>query len=62
MPSSSAGGRARAPKPPLAAFSAKTEIDREDWDMTWNVAVETGGFLVGKKVQIEIETELHPQQ
>ena len=48
--------------PPLAAFSAKTEINREDWDMTWNVAVETGGFLVSKKVQIEIETELNPQQ
>jgi polyisoprenoid-binding protein YceI len=49
-------------RPPLAAFSAKTEIDREDWDMTWNVAVETGGFLVSKKVQIEIETELNPTQ
>jgi polyisoprenoid-binding protein YceI len=49
-------------RPPLAAFSAKTEINREDWDMTWNVAVETGGFLVSKKVQIEIETELNPQQ
>ena len=48
-------------RPPLAAFSARTEIDREDWDMTWNVAVETGGFLVSKKVQIEIETELTPQ-
>ena len=49
-------------RPPLAAFSAKTEIDREDWDMTWNVAVETGGFLVSKKVQIEIETELNPKE
>jgi polyisoprenoid-binding protein YceI len=42
----------------LAAFSAKTTIDREDWDLTWNVAVETGGFLVGKKVDIVIDTEL----
>ena len=49
-------------RPPLAAFSAHTEIDRQDWDMTWNVAVETGGFLVSRKVQIEIETELNPQQ
>jgi len=49
-------------RPPLAAFSARTEINREDWDMTWNVAVETGGFLVSRKVQIEIETELNPQQ
>ena len=48
-------------RPPLAAFSARTEIDRHDWDMTWNVAVETGGLLVGKRVRIEIETELHLQ-
>lgn len=41
----------------LAAFSARTEIDREDWDMTWNVVVETGGLLVGKTVQIEIAVE-----
>jgi polyisoprenoid-binding protein YceI len=44
-------------RPPLAAFSAKTEINREDWDMTWNVAIETGGWLVSKKVDIEIELE-----
>jgi polyisoprenoid-binding protein YceI len=43
----------------LAAFSARTEIDREAWDMTWNVAVETGGWLVGRKVQIEIDAELN---
>jgi len=49
-------------RPPLAAFSARTEIDRHDWDMTWNFTVETGGFLVSRKVQIEIETELNPQQ
>src|ERR1051325_10346827 len=39
----------------LAAFTAKTTIDREDWDLTWNVAVETGGLLVGKKVDIVID-------
>ncbi len=44
---------------PMFAASAKTTIDREDWDMTWNVAVETGGFLVGKKVDLEIEVEAH---
>jgi polyisoprenoid-binding protein YceI len=42
----------------LAAFSASTTIDREDWDLTWNVAVETGGLLVGKKVEVEIDAEL----
>ncbi|MGH2591254.1 MAG: YceI family protein [Actinomycetota bacterium] len=44
--------------PVLAAFTASTEVDREDWDLTWNMAVETGGFLVGKKVNLEIDTEL----
>jgi polyisoprenoid-binding protein YceI len=42
----------------LAAFSAQTTINREDWDLTWNVAVETGGFLVGKKVDIVLDVEL----
>jgi polyisoprenoid-binding protein YceI len=42
----------------LASFSASTTIDREDFDLTWNVAVETGGWLVGKKVDLVIDTEL----
>lgn len=42
---------------PMLAASAKTTIDREDWGITWNVVVETGGFLVSKRVDIEIETE-----
>jgi polyisoprenoid-binding protein YceI len=44
---------------PMFAASAKTTVDREDWDMTWNMAVETGGFLVSKKIDIEIEVEAH---
>lgn len=39
-------------------FSASTEVDREDWGLTWNMALETGGVLVGKKVTLEIDTEL----
>lgn len=54
------GPGASGDDPPLASFSARTEIDREDWDMTWNVVVETGGWLVSRKVQIEIETEINP--
>jgi polyisoprenoid-binding protein YceI len=38
-------------------FSAVAEIDREAFGITWNVALETGGFMVGKKVKIEIEGE-----
>jgi polyisoprenoid-binding protein YceI len=48
--------------PPMAAFSASVEVEREDWDLTWNIAVETGGMLVGKRVKLEIETELNLQQ
>jgi polyisoprenoid-binding protein YceI len=38
-------------------FSAKAELDREVFGLTWNQALETGGVLVGKKVSIEIEAE-----
>ncbi len=41
----------------VAAFSGKTELNREDWGLTWNVALESGGWLVSKKVEIEIEVE-----
>jgi polyisoprenoid-binding protein YceI len=39
------------------AFSAATDVDREDWGLTWNVALETGGMLVGKKVRIELNVQ-----
>ncbi len=38
-------------------FSAHTEIDREDWGLTWNFALETGGVLVGKKIRLEFNVE-----
>ncbi|MEV4654618.1 YceI family protein [Micromonospora sp. NPDC049301] len=41
----------------IFGFSASTEIDREEFGLTWNVALETGGVLVGKKIKIEIEGE-----
>jgi len=41
-----------------AGFTASTEISRKDWEMTWNVALETGGVLVGDKVKIELDIEL----
>lgn len=40
-----------------AGFSAKTEVDREEFGLTWNVALEAGGVLVGKKVTLEFEIE-----
>ena len=41
----------------LATFSARTTLEREDWGVTWNVVIETGGLLVGKSVDIELEVE-----
>jgi polyisoprenoid-binding protein YceI len=41
----------------VIGFSATTEIDREDFGITWNQALETGGVLVGKKAKIEISVE-----
>jgi polyisoprenoid-binding protein YceI len=45
-----------------AFFSAETKIDREDWGLTWNTALEAGGWMVGKdiKLSLEIESVLQP--
>jgi polyisoprenoid-binding protein YceI len=40
-----------------AGFSARTEIDRDDFGASWNVVLETGGLLVGKRVLVEAEIE-----
>jgi polyisoprenoid-binding protein YceI len=40
-----------------AIFEAGTEIDREDFGLTWNQPLAGGGVLVGKKVKIELEVE-----
>ena len=41
-----------------AGFSASTRINRKDWRLEWNVALEAGGWLVGDEVEIAIEAEL----
>lgn len=41
-----------------AGFTGSTEISREDFGLTWNAALETGGFVVGDKVKINIEIQL----
>jgi polyisoprenoid-binding protein YceI len=38
-------------------FSARTTIDRRDFGLVWNQALETGGVVVGEKVEISIEIE-----
>ena len=44
-----------------AGFSATTKISRKEWDLNWNVALETGGFLVGDQVNINIDLEIVKQ-
>jgi polyisoprenoid-binding protein YceI len=42
-------------------FSATTEVSREDFKLTWNATMETGGILVGDRVKIELEVEATKQ-
>jgi polyisoprenoid-binding protein YceI len=37
------------------AFNAKATINREDWGLNWNMALETGGWLVGKEIKLVVE-------
>jgi polyisoprenoid-binding protein YceI len=43
-----------------AGFSARAAINREDFGLTWNQALETGGVLVGKELNITIDAEAVP--
>lgn len=43
----------------VAGFSGSTKINRKEFGLTWNAAVETGGVLVGEDVNINFELELH---
>ncbi|QBP39993.1 YceI family protein [Paenisporosarcina antarctica] len=44
----------------VVGFSAETKINREEFGLTWNQALETGGVLVGKDIKITIELEANP--
>jgi polyisoprenoid-binding protein YceI len=55
-------GQAKSPWGTTSAgFNASTKINRKDWGLNWNVALETGGVLVGEEVSIEIELEIVKQ-
>lgn len=41
--------------------TARTKIRRSDFGMKWNAALETGGWLVGDEINIQIEAELIKQ-
>jgi polyisoprenoid-binding protein YceI len=45
-----------------AGFAARGAINRKDFDLTWNQALETGGVLVGDEINIDIELEIIKQQ
>ncbi len=53
-------GQAPSPFGPFvtAGFSAETKINRKDWGLGWNAAIETGGVLVGDDIHISVEAEL----
>lgn len=39
------------------AFTAKTAVDRRDFGLKWNQALEAGGVLVGERIEIELEVQ-----
>ena len=38
-----------------AGFEGRTTVNRRDWDLAWNVALDKGGVLVGEKVKLEFD-------
>lgn len=52
-------GQAKDPMGSMhAGFSANATINRKDWGLTWNVALETGGLLVSEEVKLALEVEV----
>ena len=41
-----------------AGFEAEAEVNRKDWGLTWNAAVEGGGVLVSDKIKITLDVQL----
>jgi len=44
-----------------AGLNISGKINRKDWGLTWNAALETGGVLVGEEVKLDIELQLLKQ-
>jgi polyisoprenoid-binding protein YceI len=40
-----------------AGFSATIEVNRKDWGLEWNMALEAGGLVVSDKVRLNVEIE-----
>jgi polyisoprenoid-binding protein YceI len=41
-----------------AGFEASAEINRKDWGLNWNMALETGGVVVSEKIRIDLDIQL----
>jgi polyisoprenoid-binding protein YceI len=41
-----------------AGFSARAKVNRKDWGLNWNVALEAGGLLVGDQIKLEVDVAL----
>jgi polyisoprenoid-binding protein YceI len=45
-----------------AGFSARADVNRKDWGLDWNVALEVGGWLVGDEVKLEVDVALQERK
>jgi polyisoprenoid-binding protein YceI len=43
-------------------FTAKGAVNREDYNIMWNVLLENGGVMVGKEIQIVLDVEADLQE
>jgi polyisoprenoid-binding protein YceI len=41
----------------VAGFSADAKLNRKDWGLNWNVALEAGGVLVSDQLKVSIEIQ-----
>ncbi len=53
------GGTINTQRGAKAGFKAKTVINRFDYNLKWDRATEAGGLVVGKDVEVTINTELN---
>ncbi|MDX1664789.1 MAG: YceI family protein [Candidatus Promineifilaceae bacterium] len=55
-------GRSQSPWGDIrVGFTGEASFSRKDWNLTWNQALETGGWLVGDKITVDIELQLVKQ-
>lgn len=46
----------------VLGFTAKVSIDRRDYGLTWNQALEAGGILVGNEIRITLSVQANPAE